>query len=104
MTTVTPGTWTAIAWTCHAKTTVVADLDGVKTVVAECSGHGRYADESVGDALLISLSKEMFAELEAIANANPKNWEAPLNDAASFQAWAQSRARAVIAKFTGAPA
>ncbi len=40
---------------------------------------------------------ELLTELQAIANANPKNWDAPLNDTASFQAWAQSRARAAIA-------
>jgi hypothetical protein len=44
---------------------------------------------------------ELLKELESIANANPKNWDAPFNDTASFQAWAQSRASAAIAKVKG---
>ena len=38
------------------------------------------------------------AELENIANANPRKWDAPCNNAETFLLWAQSRARAAIAK------
>ena len=42
--------------------------------------------------------------LQAIASANPRNWDAPYNDTATFQQWAQNRARAAIAKATGSAA
>lgn len=48
------------------------------------------------------VNEMLLAELQNIANANPKNWDAPYNDSASFQAWAQSRARAAIEKVGGA--
>lgn len=41
---------------------------------------------------------ELVQELKNIAEANPLNWDAPLNDTASFRAWAQSRAQAAVAK------
>lgn len=44
---------------------------------------------------------ELLETLNGIASANPKNWDAPLNDTASFQQWAQSRARAAIQKLEG---
>lgn len=40
----------------------------------------------------------LLAELQTIANADPLNWDAPDNNHATFHAWAQSRARAAIAK------
>ena len=42
----------------------------------------------------------LTAELENIANANLKTWDKDYNTAADFMAWAQSRARAAIAKGT----
>lgn len=48
-----------------------------------------------------SVNADLLDELRNIANANPKNWDAPLNNSASFQEWAQSRARAAIAKVGG---
>jgi hypothetical protein len=42
----------------------------------------------------------LTAELENIANANLKTWDKDYNTAADFMAWAQSRARAAIAKET----
>ena len=36
----------------------------------------------------------LLRELENIANANPRAWEADMQD--QFQAWAQSRARSAI--------
>ena len=44
---------------------------------------------------------ELFQELKNIAEANPLNWDAPMNDTASFRAWAQNRARAAIEKHGG---
>lgn len=52
----TPGPWTAQEWSCHAPTTVKAgDL-----VVAECSGHGRNAEESIADAQLIAAAPNLL--------------------------------------------
>ena len=40
----------------------------------------------------VSKSNELLAaELKNIADANPKNWDAPYNDTATFQEWAQAR-------------
>ena len=39
----------------------------------------------------------LLAELQNIANANTRDWDDP----SDFKAWAQSRARAAIAKATG---
>jgi hypothetical protein len=57
----TPGPWKAIEWTCHAPTTVVTDIG---LVVAECTGHGRDASESLGDARLIAAAPELLEALE----------------------------------------
>ena len=42
---------------------------------------------------------ELLAELQNIANADPSKWDEETRD--QFQQWAQSRARAAIAKATG---
>jgi len=64
----TPGPWEAIKWECASETTVVArHADGV-IVIAECSGHGRYASESVGDARLIAAAPELLEALEEVVN------------------------------------
>ena len=42
---------------------------------------------------------ELLAELQNIANANPRTWHEETRD--QFQQWAQNRARAAIAKATG---
>ena len=42
----------------------------------------------------------LTAELNNIASANLKTWDKDYNTAADFMAWAQSRARAAIAKGT----
>jgi hypothetical protein len=47
-----------------------------------------------------AVNAELLDELRVIADANPMNWDAPYNDTATFQAWAQNRARAAIAKAT----
>jgi hypothetical protein len=52
----TPGPWTAVEWRCHAKTTVKAG----EVVVAECSGQGRYASESIADAALIVAAPDLL--------------------------------------------
>lgn len=40
---------------------------------------------------------ELLTELQNIANANTRDWDDP----SDFKAWAQSRARAAIARATG---
>ena len=62
----TPGKWSAINWVCHAPTTIVSDHDGQRIVIAECSGHGRYAHESIADARVMAEAKEMFSELQSL--------------------------------------
>lgn len=42
---------------------------------------------------------ELLAELQNIANAKPETWDEETRD--QFREWAQSRARAAIAKATG---
>ena len=44
------------------------------------------------------LNQALLAELQNIANANPRTWHEDVRD--QFQQWAQSRARAAIAKAT----
>ena len=48
---------------------------------------------------LHELNQALLAELQNIANANPRTWHEDVRD--QFQQWAQSRARAAIAKATG---
>lgn len=43
--------------------------------------------------------RALLDELKYIADANPKDWYEEMRD--QFQQWAQSRARAAIAKATG---
>jgi hypothetical protein len=63
----TPGPWKAVEWRCHAKTTVKAG----EVVVAECSGQGRYASESIADAALIAAAPDLLDALEKIATGCP---------------------------------
>jgi hypothetical protein len=55
--------------------------------------------EPVANARLIAAAPNLLAELQNIANANPREWDAEVRD--QFQQWAQNRARAAIAKATG---
>jgi hypothetical protein len=50
------------------------------------------------NAYLIAAAPELLQELRNIADAKPSTWEPDMRD--QFQAWAQSRARAAIAKAT----
>lgn len=54
------------------------------------------------NAHLIASAPDLLAELENIANADPRQWHEETRD--QFQQWAQNRARAAIAKATAAPA
>jgi hypothetical protein len=64
----TPGPWRAVEWACKAPTTILADVNGQVVQVAECSGLGRYADDSVADARLIAAAPELRLELQRIAD------------------------------------
>ena len=83
----TQGPWQAVKWTCHAATTIKAG----DVVVAECSGFGRYADESLADARLIAAAPDLLAALQEIVKNDPYN-----------QSSSGIIARAAIAKATGA--
>lgn len=50
------------------------------------------------DKRLIKAAPELLAELQNIANADTRTWDDP----SDFKGWAQSRARAAIAKAEGA--
>jgi hypothetical protein len=68
-------------------------------------GNARYELEGISvikaaDAYLIAAAPDLLAELQNIANANPSSWDEETRD--QFQQWAQNRARAAIAKATGA--
>ena len=45
------------------------------------------------------VNQALLAELQNIANANPRTWHEETRD--QFQQWAQNRARSAIAKATG---
>ena len=73
----------------------------------EPGGYCRQEDQlmdAAADELrrLYELNTELLAELKYIADANPKDWYEEMRD--QFQQWAQSRARAAIAKATGGEA
>lgn len=50
---------------------------------------------------LMTQRDALLAELQNIAAADPRKWDAETRD--QFQQWAQNRARAAIAKVTGRP-
>jgi hypothetical protein len=59
----TPGPWATAEWNCHAATTIKAG----DIVVAECSGFGRYADESIAaapDLLAAAIEAHAFHKAE----------------------------------------
>lgn len=58
------------------------------------------AIELTANARLMAAAPDLFAELQNIANAKPETWDEEVRD--QFREWAQSRARAAIAKATGA--
>ena len=65
--------------------------------VIEC---GKYTVvRELANAHLIAAAPNLLAELQNIANADPSKWDADMRD--QFQQWAQSRARAAIAKAEG---
>lgn len=43
----------AVAWSCHAKTTIRGDVDGVKITFAECSGNGLHSISNAAHAAAI---------------------------------------------------
>lgn len=63
----TAGPWKAVEWNCNAATTIKAG----DIVVAECSGFGRYADESLADARLIATTPDLFDLARRVARLNP---------------------------------
>jgi hypothetical protein len=70
----TPGPWRAIQWNCNQPTTVVKERPGGNPlVICECSGHGRYAVESLGDARLIAAAPDLLEALEVIRDM-PYEW------------------------------
>jgi hypothetical protein len=64
----TPGPWEAIEWSCHAPTTVVTEHLGHRILIAECSGGGRSAAESIDDARLIAAAPELLEALRVFVN------------------------------------
>jgi len=63
----TAGPWKAVEWSCHAPTTIKAR----DVIIAECSGHGRDADESLADSRLIAAAPEMLEALIAVMDVIP---------------------------------
>ncbi len=60
--------WRAIAWSSHAKTTVVTDVDGRVQVIAECGGTGAregQTDEEEIAARRIAALPDLLAACEA---------------------------------------
>ena len=80
-----------------------AVMDGHKNIVAEfyedIREQGECASkEAKANANIFASASELLQELQAIANADTAEW----TDRTEFEAWAKSRARAAIAKATGA--
>ena len=80
--TATPGPWRAIAWTCHAPTTVRAGAEGV--TVADTTGHGRHSDVCAVDAAFIAaahpatvlaLIAQARAAAPAATSTHIKTWQ-----------------------------
>lgn len=98
----TPGPW----WIDHGD-----DVDLPNHVGISSERHGLLAqvvwkmedDECTprceATARLIAAAPDLLAELQNIANANPREWDEETRD--QFQQWAQSRARFAIAKVEG---
>lgn len=82
----TPGPWSAIEHTCRVPTTIVADsvddFAGSRQVVAECTGFGRYAEDSIADARLIAAAPDMLQALRLaerwIDPVRQEEWDALL--------------------------
>lgn len=68
----------------------------------EVLGSSGWLRVKLEDLILMASAPDLLAELENIANANPRLWDVEVRD--QFQQWAQSRARAAIAKATGSKA
>ncbi len=101
----TPGPWTAIADPAHfdSLTTVVGGavnnaMPIPSQMIVQVGGHAE-VKEAEANARLIASAPDLLAELQSIAKADPTKWEEDIRDL--FQQWAQSRARAAIAKATG---
>lgn len=86
----TPGPWEAKNWSCHAPTTVMA---ADRTVIAECAGLGRDADECIADARLIAAAPEPLEALQFVMSAHGEQLDT-----------AFAQAQAAIAKATGGAA
>lgn len=92
-----PGPWVTDPELGHE---MVLDANGV--LVADCSiiHRRRTTSQCVAHAALIAAAPELYAELQNIAHADPSTWLPETRD--QFREWAQSRARAALAKAQGA--
>jgi hypothetical protein len=97
----TPGPWTHTG----REFNDVYDSEGQLIAVALHLRVGkpeRSVAQATSNARLIAAAPDLLAELQNIANANPREWDEEVRD--QFQQWAQNRARAAIAKATGGAA
>lgn len=82
----TPGPWAAVEWERHAPTTIVRDVEGRRTVIAEVEGGD--SAEVLANARLIAAAPDLLMALRALlARSDMEYW--PLE---------QEVARAAIAK------
>ena len=89
----TPGPWNLVWWGNEEypyPLSVLADRNS-----AWVARGGSVSSEA--NARLIAAAPDLLDELQNIANASPHTWDDP----SDFQGWAQSRARAAIAKAKG---
>ena len=81
----------------------VADIRGWGHLTGKGGGCAMPDDKAEAiqraNANLIAAAPDLLAELRYIANANPHEWHEETRS--DFQAWAQNRARAAIAKAEG---
>ncbi len=91
----TPGPWQAVAWMCHAPTTVRAG----NVTIAECGGQGRLVVDCEADARLIAAAPELLEQLRLMVQQFAQY--VPPAPNGGNEAWRIAKARAAIAKAEG---
>lgn len=83
-----------LGWVCR-----LGNLSDWGWLMSATSGYAKKIEQLIEQRdSLRAVNAELLAELQNIANANPKTWDAEVRD--QFMPWAKNRARAAIARAT----